>query len=170
MRITHKQKLLHPGYYPVVMDWWVATLIVFGLAGMVLSIPVIIAGVNSVPSVVVLVAFLIGNFLFLVDKAFYTAYFLEEDALVIAGQLRKIVIPYRVMGKVTPGNTFGLLSIAGRKRFALSGKCIYVTLQGTNWKRISLSPERRDEFVNLLLEKIEESRPVKVTFNQLKKR
>lgn len=140
------------------MDWWVAVVVFLILALLAVCIPLAIWKGGSLITSGLSVIFLVALFLLIADKAFFTSYVLREDGLLIHGQIRKILIPYRSMRSITKGGILGLMGGMGRKRFALSSDCLIIQLADYEWKRISVSPCERERFLSELLTRIDGER------------
>ena len=152
-----------------VMDWWVAAIVIVFLGMILFSIPVLIWSNLPLFSTVVSVAFLIASFLMLIDRFFFTKYTLHEHGLIVQGQMRHILFPYRSMKTIQNGGVKGLISFGSRKRFALSSNCLIITLQNQDWKTISISPKAKQEFLDILLSNIDHERSTRASASHKKK-
>lgn len=159
---TKQKQTIIKGYKPM-MDWWVAgiVLIVLAILFVMLVITIFSSGTFFSKLIIEIVVFLM--FIYVVDVAFFTSYFLDEEGLVINNQLRRMVFPYRKILKMEKGGAAGLWSFGSKKRFALSRKSVYVYLNGAHWNRVSLSPVQRDDFMDNLLKNIEIERSSRAT-------
>ena len=151
------------------MDWWVAGLVLLLIALFSAAIPVFIAGAFPTWEMVVIVLFIVMLILYIADIAFFSYYQLDEKGLTIVSQMRHIVFPYRNIIEVKPGNISGLFSFGGKKRFALSARCYVIRLQHEEWKAITVSPVAKDQFLNHLLEHIDQERSSRATIERRKK-
>ena len=158
-----------PGVYTVLMDWWVATVVLLFLAVFVVAVPYLLWSKLSWLVIAVTIGFALFVILYVVDVMFFTYYYLDTDALIITSQLRYFSFPYRTMTKIKRGNVFSLLSRGGHRRFALSTHCYTIQMEGAPWNTISVSPKEQDKFMNRLLHNIDIERSRHATIDAPKK-
>jgi hypothetical protein len=165
---SHLEASQH-GHYHVLMDWWVATLVLLFLGLFVVSVPLIVWIPLAWWSKALTIGFALCVILYLVDIIFFTSYYLDDDALLITSQLRHFTFPYHDMVKIKQGNAFGLLSFIHHRRFALSAKCYYIQMENQGWRSISVSPKYSDKFINQLLHNIDLERSKRATVDAASK-
>ena len=156
--MPRKRRTLQPSAYRVIMDWWVAAGVISSVLLLVAILPILMW--SGLPFMVTLISVLVVSFTLLsfVDVAFFTYYVIDDEGLVVTSQLRRYVLPYSSMTAVRSVGFKGLFTIAGRKRFALSGHGYDIALDGASWKVVSVSPELRDQFLDTLLNRIDNER------------
>lgn len=152
-----------PRVFRPVLDWWVAAGVVVLLLMLVASIPRVVWLSDGLTAMGVGAAVLLVLFIaYMVDVVFYSLYVLDKDQLVVVNHFRTAHVPYRDMAALQPGGVRSLVSFSNHKRFALSRKNVIIKLSRGQWRSISVSPERRDDFVRILLERIDAERSGRV--------
>lgn len=141
-----------------VMDWWLAILIVILLGALVIGLITVVWQPMVWKLKIIATLSISFCILYVLDLAFFMSYRLEKNGLVISNQLRQITIPYREMRELRPGNFWYLFSYAGKKRFSLSANNLLIKTSSEIWQTVSISPKHRQEFINMLLHRIEEER------------
>ena len=149
--------------YKPIMDWWVALIVFIVLAMLVMMIFSFAISPADVFIKILIIFIILWMILYTVDVAFFTVYFLEEDSLVIENQLKKSIFPYRNIEKMEKSGFMGLFSHGSKRRFSLSKKGVYVYLNKSHWKRVSLSPVDREDFMESLTKNIEIERSSRAT-------
>ncbi len=154
---AQKQLEALPGLrFAPAMDWWVLLLAVTFLIGLfLLVVSTIWYSVGSPALKTVTALALLVTIIYLVDVFFYSSYILNAEGLIIHGNLRHVLIPYRSMRELKSGGLRALVTIARHKRYALSRRNIVIKLQNEAWSSISLSPKHKDAFITALLQRID---------------
>jgi len=134
--------------YAISLDWWLAFAVMLVILFLLYTMPTIaLAGLPwwlVVPAVLII----LWVILTMIDSCFFTYYQLTEHELLVTSQLRRYRFPYAEMGAVKPEGLRGLLSTWRYKRFALSAHSYSIRLRKCDWKAISVSPRRRDVFLD----------------------
>lgn len=149
--------------YSPAMDWWVALSVFFILTFLFVSIPFILWYDLPWSYKLLAVLGLIGMFLYLTDLSFFTRYRLGKEGLIIKSQIRQLLFSYRDMEEIKLGNVWGLFSLGKRKRFALSGRCLSISLRRGIWKVVTISPKEQQEFLDELLKRVDSERSRRAT-------
>jgi hypothetical protein len=145
------------------MDWWLFVVIVFVSGVLLASIPLILWSNIGWAAKLIAVLGLFVSIVYGIDLCFFSYYRLTERGLIIGSQLREYIVPYRAMIKIEPGNLWSLISLGSQKLFALSCNNLRITLSRGIWRRISVSPQEREKFVNTLLHRIEDERQTRAS-------
>ena len=145
------------------MDWWIAAGIVCLLLALLAAIPYIALNTPAWQQKLAASCGLIAIILYVVDGAFFTRYQLRDEGLVIISQLHYVLIPYREMKEIRPSGFHGLISFGKKKRFALSANCLAIYLRKNYWSVVTVSPKKRDAFVDQLLKRIDHERSKRAT-------
>lgn len=151
------------------VDWWVVILILLVIVILSSAIPLLLVVATSPILMAGVIVFLILTILYIADIGFFSYYLLEDDCLSIVSNIRHLTFPYRDMTEIKPSNFMGLISFAGRKRFALSTHCFAISLRKGYWKTITVSPVERDYFLNALISHIDRERSSRATVERSKK-
>jgi hypothetical protein len=145
------------------MDWWVAALafllVAMLLAALVSVVQASLSWWEMLLAVGGVIVFLAG----FIDSAFFTTYVINDDALVVASQLRHFILPYRSMVTVRQSGVWGLFSFGYRKRFALSAHGYEIVLADQAWRVVSFSPNDREHFIEELLSRVDRERSKRAT-------
>lgn len=144
----HRHRTADSKIFAPSIDWWVIGIVVFFIIMLSSSIPAIIWSGAPFLATTAAVIVIVATIVYICDLAFYTHYQIEKDGLLISSQLRHVFFPYRAMKKVKKGSVINLLSIGKRKRFALSARCLVISLDEGIWTTISVSPRLKDEFLD----------------------
>jgi len=138
------------------MDWWVLLAALAFLLLLFSMVPVTLwYSTSSVLMKTITTVIVLGMLIYLVDVFFYSSYILNADGLIISGNLRHVVIPYRSMRELKSGGIRSLVSLGRHKRYALSRRSIVLKLNHEHWGSISLSPKHKDAFITALLQRID---------------
>lgn len=151
------------------IDWWVVILVLLIIAILSSAIPLLIVVAATPLLIALVIAFLILTILYIADIGFFSYYLLEDEGLSIVSNIRHLTFPYRDMTEIKPSGFLGLISFAGRKRFALSSHCFAISLRKGYWKTITVSPAERDYFLNTLISHIDRERSSRATVERSKK-
>lgn len=161
--LPHPDPLKRVTIYRSKMDWWVLVLVVCLLLALIAYIPMLIWAAVSVSMTIVSVLVLLAIILYICDIAFFTRYILNQDGLVIANEIRHLYYPYRQMEKIKMGGIGSLFSRLNLKRYALSSDCLVIYNNQAGWKRISISPVKKEDFLDKLLYHIDLERAGRVS-------
>jgi hypothetical protein len=148
------------------MDWWVAVGVVLVLCALLASIPLVIWQDFTLTTRVVATLVLLATILYVIDLTFFTFYRLDSEGLSIVSQLRHFYFPYRTMSQIQQDNLFGLVTIGRKKRFALSANCLKIKMVNGQFSAITVSPRKKQEFIEELLKRIEAERTARATVSR----
>jgi len=152
---THVQRRHSVERYRPTLDWWVAVLVGLVILIFLASIPFLLASSTGTPAKIIATLGVIFVILYMIDLSFFCTYILAAEELQIVSQLRSHRFAYKDMTGLRSGNMFGLISVPGKKRFALSANCLVISMTGNQWKKITVSPSARDRFIESLVGRTE---------------
>lgn len=152
--------------YVPIMDWWVLLVVSFicliGLVGIPMVIWQPLTFLQSLAALLIIII----TVLYVVDIAFFTSYYLEEEGLAVVSQMHYALFPYRTMSQIQQGGAWGLISMGKKKRFALSSRCLQIKLTHGPYSLITVSPTESQEFVEELLQRIDNERSARASVSK----
>ena len=145
------KRTTEPERYAPMLDWWLAILVGLLIIVLLASIPYLMFSDVGVYAKIVASVAMMLTVLYIIDLTFFSNYYLTPDGLVVISQLRRHHFPYEHMKELRPGGFFGLITVPGKKRFALSTNCLVISMSDGQWKKITVSPKARDRFLDSLI-------------------